>query len=143
MPYDLPNWISSKIIPEPNSGCWLWTASLVKGYGQIKLGRSRSGKSRNYPAHRLVYEFYFGPVADALVLDHRCRIRSCVNPNHLETVTNRINILRGTGPSAYNATKLICDNGHSLDDAYVGSWGRKCRVCQLENVARYYRRKKQ
>lgn len=95
------------------------------------------------PAHRLVYEFYNGPVPADLVMDHLCRVRCCVNPEHQQPVTEQINILRGTGASARNAKKLTCDNGHLLDDAYVVvGHGRKCRVCQLGNMAAYYQRKK-
>lgn len=141
MPYDLPNWLASKIMPEPNSGCWLWLASVdAANYGMVRVGRHPNFRD-HAPAHRFIYEFYNGPVSENLVIDHLCRNTFCVNPNHLEPVTEQENILRGTGSSAKNARKQFCDNGHSLHDAYFVSGGRKCRICQLANMKRYYTRK--
>lgn len=141
MPYDLPAWVEAKIIPEPMSGCWLWLAALgTDGYGYVRLGRHR-GIASNYPAHRFVYEFYKGPVASVLELDHLCRLRSCVNPDHLDPVSHQTNCIRGMGAAGRNARKTRCRNGHTLEDAYQVNGSRKCRVCQLANMARYYRRK--
>lgn len=69
-------------------GCWVWTASLRDGYGQVRVGSSVRS------AHRVMYEQLVGPVADGLDLDHLCRRRECVNPDHLEQVTRRDNLLR-------------------------------------------------
>ena len=141
MPYDLPDWIESKISPEPNSGCWLWLAGVDrKDYGCVRLGR-HNGRTYNYPAHRLVYEFYCGPVDEALVMHHRCHTHCCVNPDHQEPRTQQENILEGMSVSAINARKTTCINGHSLADAYLVSGTRKCRVCQKVNMASYYKRK--
>ena len=138
--YELPSWVEKKISPEPNSGCWLWTAAINEhGYGTLRLGRHK-GKTQNYLAHRFTFEFYNGPILDGSILDHTCRQRACVNPDHLEAVTHRVNILRGVGVSAQNAKKLKCDSGHSLETAYlIGHRAhRKCRECQRANMARYY-----
>jgi hypothetical protein len=63
--------------------CWLWTARKnYKGYGMFRLG------SRVPYAHRVAYEHYVGPIPEGLQLDHICRVRHCVNPDHLEPVTN-------------------------------------------------------
>jgi hypothetical protein len=84
--------IEFHMTPEPNTGCWLWTGTVMPaGYGTMKVG----GQQRL--AHRVAYEAFIGPVPDGLVLDHLCRVRSCVNPWHLQPVTNRENILRGVG----------------------------------------------
>jgi HNH endonuclease len=137
--FDLPQRFETKIIPEPNSGCWLWLGALDgKGYGRAKIAKTR----KNAAVHRIVYELVFGPIAAELVLDHKCRVRSCCNPEHLEPTTNKENILRGTSPSAVNAVRAICASGHSLHDAYTVKGWRKCRTCQLANMASYYRRKK-
>lgn len=79
--------------PEPNSGCWLWTASLTgAGYGQIS-----DPDRRSHPllAHRVSYALHVGPVPDGMDLDHLCRVPSCINPRHLEPVTRSENLRRG------------------------------------------------
>ena len=119
-----------KVSPEPNSGCWLWTGCCISsGYGQISLG----GKVRY--AHRTYYELVKGPIAKGLYLDHKCRVRCCVNPDHLEVVTNRENVLRGIGQSAQNARKTHCIRGHpfSTENTYIPPHkprGRECRACR-------------
>ena len=70
------------------SGCWLWTASIRDGYGQIRDSGSVRG------AHRVMFEQLVGEVDEGMDLDHLCRVRRCVNPDHLEPVTRLENILR-------------------------------------------------
>jgi hypothetical protein len=67
--------------------CWIWTSVTTKGYGRFRAGRF-------HRAHKLAYEHWVGPVPDGLVLDHKCRQRACVNPPHLEPVTNAVNLVR-------------------------------------------------
>lgn len=70
--------------------CWLWTgATNSDGYGHLWVD------GRWPPAHRVAYEQLIGAIPDLLVLDHLCRVTQCVNPSHLEPVTNQVNILRG------------------------------------------------
>ena len=72
--------------------CWLWTGALTgKGYGSF--GQTPPGGS--VLAHRFAYIREFGAIPDGLVIDHLCRERRCVNPAHLEAVTNRENVVRG------------------------------------------------
>src|SRR5665647_2266757 len=79
-----------------NSGCIEWVAGTNGvGYGLIHLGPEDG--SRKVYAHRWSYEHHFGPVPDGLHLDHLCRNTICVNPEHLEPVTQRENVLRGYG----------------------------------------------
>ena len=78
----LPSWLALYISPEPNSGCWLWTSTLDKD-GYPLASRSRKLKPRTVRAHRAVYEIINGPIAEGLTLDHSCRTRPCVNPDHL------------------------------------------------------------
>jgi len=77
-------------IPEPNSGCWLWTkAVMANGYGLIMTSTGVR------TAHRVSYEAHKGEIPAGLELDHKCRVRSCVNPDHLEAVTKTENVRRG------------------------------------------------
>lgn len=120
-------------------GCWQWISTVnSEGYGQIRI----SGKQRG--AHRVVYEELVGPIPEGLQLDHLCRNRSCVNPDHLEPVTHRENWRRGDHPAAIVQRNQACKHGHSMDDAYVDpkSGWRTCRTCQQETQRRSYRARK-
>jgi hypothetical protein len=114
-------------------GCWLWAgAHDPEGYGHFWNGQ------RAVVAHRWAYESFVGPVPSDLELDHLCRVRDCVNPDHLEAVSHRENSLRGVGQSAIHAGKTHCDNGHPFDQAntYVWDGRRFCRACNRATQAR-------
>lgn len=111
--------------------CWLWTgAKTPDGYGVA------SWDGRSARAHRVAYELKVGPIPAGLTIDHLCRVRHCVNPAHLEVVTGRENILRGTGPAALAVRKTHCPQGHPYDAAntHVYKGTRRCRICMRENV---------
>jgi len=108
--------------------CWLWTAcKWSNGYASF------SQDGRRTLGHRYAYEFCVGPIPAGLKLDHTCRVKHCVSPDHLEPVTSRENTLRGIGPSAVNARKTHCNQGHEFTDenTYVFPDGRQrqCRTC--------------
>lgn len=112
-------------MPEPNSGCWLWIAA-VRGrpdYGTFSVN------NKQVRAHRWAYEHFIGPVPDGLVLDHLCKVSTCVNPWHLEPVTNRENLMRGTNRAAQNARKMHCARGHRLSGDRVTVNDKGHRVC--------------
>ena len=118
-----------KLYIEP-SGCWLWEGTIgSSGYGQFRIdGRTR-------PAHRWAYEYYIGPIPDGLVMDHLCRVRSCVNFNHLEPVTTSENIIRGIGPEMVKkrqALKTHCPQGHPYFGDNLRIWKnfRYCLLCK-------------
>ena len=115
-------------IPEPNSGCLLWVgAENSNGYGVITVNGT------NRYVHRLSYEFAKGSIPNGLQLDHLCRVRCCLNPNHLEPVSCRENLLRGDTLPAREAAQTHCLNGHPLsgDNLYREPNGRRyCKICR-------------
>ena len=135
------------VSPEPNSGCWLWDGSLsTSGYASTGVYRSDRNQAVTTHAHIVLYEILVGPVPHGLELDHVCRQRSCVNPRHLEPVTHQVNVLRGAAPTADNARRSVCVNGHPLTpDNLVTSMmdrGRFCRTCHNARVMRYTRNRR-
>lgn len=130
--------LTGLVSPEPNTGCWLWTGSADnKGYGRLKGAANKYVK-----AHRLSYERHVGPIAPGLVLDHLCRVKSCVNPAHLEPVSSGENTRRGTlfASPTLNKHKTHCVRGHAFSsrNTYRNTQGRrKCRKCvAIRNAAK-------
>ena len=125
----------AKVSPEPTSGCWLWAGALfANGYARIYGEGGR--KAKLLYGHRVG-----GSIPPGLQLDHLCRVRSCVNPEHLEAVTSKMNVLRGEGLSAKNLRKNVCKRGHPYNKTRTRIDGRPyryCSVCQidLQRIAR-------
>lgn len=123
---------------EPMSGCWLWGGT----YGYFGYGVFKYSGQKSRPAHRVVYEILRGEIQPGLHLDHLCRNHACVNPDHLEPVTSRVNTLRGVGPSAVNAKKTHCKNGHEFtpeNTMFVdGGRARACRKCNRKHALAHY-----
>lgn len=116
---------------QKTEGCWLWTAGTTSRKPHLAYGTFWDG-TRLVVAHRWAYEHFVGPIPEGLTIDHLCRTPRCVNPDHLEPVTMRENILRGTGPSAKQAAMTHCKNGHPLTEDNIYRWGpnkRRCRTC--------------
>lgn len=113
------------------NGCWDWVGAVsTNGYGSWRT----SGRSQ--PAHRAMYERHKGPIPDGLQIDHLCRNRKCVNPDHMEPVTLIENVLRGVGFSGRNRRKTHCRRGHEYTPENTHAtvtkrgWNlRACRAC--------------
>lgn len=138
----LPLRFWEKCIPEPMSGCWLWVASIDgPGYAHLRIGGVLC------KAHRIAYEALVGPIPLAHVIDHRCRVRCCVNPAHMEPVTNEENVRRGESFSAREARQTHCKYGHPLQGSNLilferkpGRFMRTCRTCADRISKARYRR---
>jgi hypothetical protein len=111
-------------------GCWEWKGCLDRdGYGRASTGGNSDAR-----AHRLFYSTFNGPIQSGLVMDHLCRNRNCVNPDHLEPVTNLINNQRGNHPIQVAKRRGECINGHKLTTktTYIQTYrGKKWTGCLL------------
>lgn len=120
-------------------GCWLHQGFTKQGYAIVRYGK------RYRTAHRVFYEMEKGPINRGLVLDHKCRNRRCINPKHLEPVTNKVNILRGNGAGAINARRTHCKHGHKFTkkSTYTipGTKFRYCRKCMARRTKEWALRK--
>lgn len=108
--------------------CWLWEGNThpETGYGRIWFGRHVYRM-----AHRIAYEWARGPIPEGLTIDHLCRCRRCVNPRHMEPVTNIENVMRGESIWAVNARKTHCLRGHEFtpENTYRYNGTRACKEC--------------
>lgn len=119
--------------------CWIWTASKdLDGYGRFFL------EGRSISSHRFSYEHWNGKIPDELQIDHICRNRACVNPEHMEIVTSKENTLKGSGPTAVNSRKTHCPQGHeySEENTYNSNGARTCKICKKLRVSLSRQRKK-
>lgn len=107
--------------------CWLWRGATTKrGYGKVTVNY------KTVAVHRFVYESLVGSIPSGLQIDHICGNKLCVNPHHLEAVSQRENIRR------YTSTIIKCNRGHDLcgDNLYITPDGRRnCKACRRESVA--------
>lgn len=137
----LPDHIKARIIaPTTEDGCWEWCgAKMRRGYGTYGAGKGF------HLAHRLVYGLTVGEIPAGREIDHLCRNHGCVNPNHLEAVTHRENVLRGNAHAAVNARKNQCPKGHplsgdNLHPHYLKLGRRYCLICSRARGREYMAR---
>lgn len=127
-------------VREDAQGCWIWSGRRYpSGYGGFSLGRETTY------THRIMYMIFVGEIARGLHTDHLCRIRECCNPDHLEAVTCRENVMRSPIQlMAINARKTHCKRGHPLsgENLHVNKdGGRVCRACVAERARLSYAKK--
>ena len=137
-----------KYIPEPNSGCWLWTAAVgPTGYERFGF----DGKNRL--AHRISYKFYVGAIPDDKYVLHKCDVRCCVNPAHLWLGSywdNMLDMYNKKRPNyertpIFNLFKSHCVRGHILDGTNLlerSDGHRRCRTCHNDFMRKYQRQKR-
>lgn len=125
--------------------CWIWKSVItVWGYGRIAFCPKKYKQIR-MAAHRWSYQHFKGKIPNGYQIDHLCKNKRCVNPDHLEAVTPRENNRRSNSPSALNSRKTECIKGHPFNDSntridYKGR--RVCRPCMRAHDIRYREIKK-
>lgn len=131
-----------KFIPVTETGCWLWIAGLDRdGYGWFWF------EKKNMKAYVFAFNYFVASIPQGLQIDHLCRVRSCVNPRHLELVTLKENVLRGIGITAINARKTHCLRGHPFNEPNIyrppgKASMRFCRECFRIHDRAYKMRKR-
>lgn len=137
----LKEYVIKNSVPEPNTGCWLWTKSFSgnpKEYGQA------SHPQGHHRAHRLSYEAFFGPIDPKLVVCHKCDTPPCVNPSHLFIGTQLDNMQDRKSKGKYLPNsgqfkiKSHCSDGHEFtkENTYLRFTtdgkivSRSCRECR-------------
>lgn len=131
-------------VDKNEDGHWYWKGYLTpkgKGSNSHGYGLVRDETGRKIGAHRAVYALLVGPIPAGLEIDHLCRIRHCVNPEHLEAVTKYENMMRGNVGAAINKRKTHCVRGHEFagDNLYVSPSGtRTCATCRRLRYKKWY-----
>lgn len=140
-PVTIQEYIQDRVTVNPETGCWEWAGHCNGDGYAISLHR---GKHRY--AHRASYEAFVGPIPSGLTIDHLCRNRPCVNPKHLEPVTQKVNVLRGDTWGGKNSRKTHCPQGHPYDllNTIYTKTGRLCRECHRKRTREdNYRRRRE
>lgn len=128
----LPERFWAKVRENPATGCWEWAAAIARnGYGQF----AHEGRTRS--AHRLAWLSLRGEIPEGMQLDHLCRVRHCVNPDHLDVVTARVNRERGNATHVRRNGPAVspdhCIQGHPLaaPNLHTRARQRECRACYI------------
>ena len=125
---------TSKVIANEASGCFLWTAAIdFHGYGVFYC------QGKMLRAHKVIYEHLYGPVKDGNILHHLCRVRHCVNPEHLSQIgiwEHYLTYKLPKGTDHWNGGKIHCSNNHlytpdtlRIETDKYGQIRRRCRLC--------------
>jgi hypothetical protein len=128
-------------VPYQPSCCWEWTGSTSpKNYGYVVIG------TQTFKSHRVAYRVLIGPIPGERDLDHLCRNPRCVNPDHLQPVTNAVNTRRGHGCCSRNRRKTHCKHGHEFTPENTYSpphrpGGRECKTCKRQLHREYDKRR--
>ena len=120
-------------------GCWNWTGNVSPdtGYPRIRFPTGGAASPKTH-VHRIIAAWIHGHVPngtsrDSTVVDHFCNNKRCCNPSHLRLVPPRVNVLRGSGPSAHQSLRTHCANGHPLGEMFYhpksDRRGRRCPIC--------------
>lgn len=108
--------------------CWLWKGAISRGYGRLYC----KGNPKYVLAHRFSYEHFVGKIPSDKVIDHICRVKNCVRPEHLRVLSSVENTLLGISFTAINARKIRCNKGHEFNETntYQAKLQRGCRKCR-------------
>ena len=135
---DLQERVMSRITIEDHgwhTPCWISTRAAHSN-GYTKIGY----RGTTWLTHRFAYTVFVGPIPEDLQLDHLCRVRACCNPDHLEPVTCRENLLRGDTLTAAEAAATTCINRHPFtpeNTRMTRKGKRACRACDRTRSKRY------
>jgi hypothetical protein len=127
----LNNWVEKS-----EYGCWQWMGAVgLNGYGKVHINY------KNLLPHRVIYELFKGKITNGLTIDHLCRNRLCVNPEHLEAVSLKENILRSNSITAKQARQTHCIRNHPLfgSNLYITpDKRRQCKICNNLRQNKFY-----
>lgn len=122
-----------------SGSCWQWIASKDRsGYGLFLY------QKRKVSSHRFSYILFFHDIPIGLEIDHLCKNKSCVNPDHLEAVTHLVNVRRGhSGNDNHESRKTYCPQGHQYSKENTRTYKNGSRACKecVRNRNREYQRK--
>jgi hypothetical protein len=121
-------------VPNQPSCCWEWTGALTdRGYAEVSLD------GLVFKSHRVAYSDLIESVPTDKMIDHLCRNRKCVNPDHLQIASDKMNVRTGFSPSGVHARKTHCPQGHPYDNVNTYWWNgtnRQCKTCKREHDKR-------